>query len=327
MTDLEARPAEQSCPADAANAPVLERYEARDVPLGGVRSAVVSRTLPHRALSTVGAWCFLDAFVPGETPMNVLPHPHIGLQTVTWPLSGQMLHRDSLGSEQLLRAGELNLMTSGDGVAHSEFMVDDVGARGLQLWVALPEEARRVPRAFEHVADLPVLERPGIRVTVFLGEHDGGASPATVHSPILGAQIELDAGADVEIPLRADFEHAVQLIDGAARVAGEDLGEGPLLYLGTGRTSLRLEALQAPTTGRHGATRLLLIGGEPLREDLLMWWNFVGRTHEEVVAARADWSDRERREERFGHVVGHGEELIPAPPLPNVRLTPRRRHR
>lgn len=324
MTNLDARPTEQDCPADGADAPVLERYEARTVPLGGLRAAVVSRTLPHRALSTVGAWCFLDAFTPGEVPMNVLPHPHIGLQTVTWPLAGRMLHRDSLGSEQLLVPGELNIMTSGDGVAHSEFMVDDAGARGLQLWVALPDASRFVPRTFEHVADLPVREFVGARATVFVGEYDGAASRASVHSPLLGLQIELDAGADVAIPLRADFEHAVQMIDGAARVAGEELPPGPLLYLGQGRDSVHLQHL---SPGDDGVTRLLLLGGEPLREDLLMWWNFVGRTHDEVAAARADWEDRERRAERFGVVPAHGEERIPAPALPNVRLTPRRRRR
>ncbi|WP_348525432.1 pirin family protein [Litorihabitans aurantiacus] len=191
---------EQDCPADAARTPVLERHEARDVPLGGLRGAVVSRTLPQRDLSTVGAWCFLDAFTPGEVPMNVLPHPHIGLQTVTWPLAGRMLHRDSLGSEQVLVPGELNLMTSGDGVAHSEFMVDGAGARGLQLWVALPDHARRTDAAFDHIADLPVLERSGHRVTVIIGEHDGATSPARVHSPLLGLQVDVDPGAEVALP-------------------------------------------------------------------------------------------------------------------------------
>lgn len=322
MTDLQTRPVETSCPAahDArlAVGPVLERYDEREVPLGGIRAARVQRTLPHRELPTVGAWCFLDAFAPGEPPMNVLPHPHIGLQTVTLPLEGQMLHRDSLGSVQLLEPGELNLMTSGDGIAHSEFLVDDAGARGLQLWVALPHESRFTEPAFEHVRDLPVVAYPGARVTVFLGEHDGAASPARTFSPLVGAQVDLDPGTRIALPLRPDWEHAVQVTDGVVVAEGERLRPGPLLYLGTHREHVTLEA---PET----EARLVLIGGEPLEEDLLMWWNFVGRRHEDVVAAREDWEDAERRVARFGVVEGHDGARTPAPVLPLVRLNPRRR--
>ncbi|ACQ81718.1 Pirin domain protein [Beutenbergia cavernae DSM 12333] len=316
MTNLETHPHETECTATGAAGPVRERYEARQVPLGGLRAAVVSRTLPHRELSTVGAWCFLDAFTPGDAPMNVLPHPHIGLQTVTWPLEGRMLHRDSLGSEQLLRPGELNLMTSGAGVSHSEFTVDDVGARGLQLWVALPDPDRHADAAFEHVGadDLPVVETGGVRARVFVGELDGVSSPAHVHTPLVGAQIDLSARSSAAVPLRPDFEYAVQTIDGEVRVAGERLEPGPLLYLGTGREELPLAA--------DGVARLLLLGGEPLGEDLLMWWNFVGRTHAEIAEAREDW---EAHSVRFGTIPAHGDERIPAPALPNVRLTPRRR--
>lgn len=318
MTDLDPTPTETSCPATSVRpGPVLERYEPREVPLGGIRAAKVQRTLPHRELPTVGAWCFLDAFTPGDPPMNILPHPHIGLQTVTWPLAGQMLHRDSSGHRQILQAGELNLMTSGDGIAHSEFMVDDAGAAGLQLWVALPAAARRVPAAFEHLADLPVLELPGARLTVFIGEHDGARSAATTHSPLLGLQLDLTADSAVDLPLRTDFEHAVLVTSGTIDVAGVQLSPGPLLYLGTDRESVTVHAA--------GAAQLVLLGGEPLGEDLLMWWNFVGRTHEDIVAARADWEDPVRRAQRFGTVPTHGDDHIPAPPLPATRLTPRRR--
>lgn len=320
MTDLDPTPTETSCPAtQLRSGPVLEHYEAREVPLGGIRAAKVQRTLPHRELPTVGAWCFLDEFTPGEPPMNILPHPHIGLQTVTWPLAGQMLHRDSLGHQQVLRAGELNLMTSGDGISHSEFMVDDAGAAGLQLWVALPSSARQVPSAFEHVADLPVRDLPGARLTVFIGEHDGARSPATTYSPLLGLQVDLDAGAAVDLPLQPGFEHAVLVTAGSVVVAGQELSSGPLLYLGTDRAALELRTTQP--------AQLVLLGGEPLGEDLLMWWNFVGRTHEDIVDARSDWEDPARRAQRFGTVPTHGDDHIPAPPLPATRLTPRRRRR
>ena len=302
--------------------PVLERYPAREVPLGGIRAAKVLRTLPHRELPTVGAWCFLDSFAPGDPPMNVLPHPHIGLQTVTWPLSGQMRHRDTLGSDQILRPGELNVMTSGDGVAHSEWMVDENGASGLQLWVALPEAALHVPSDFQHVSNLPVLIYPGVKLTVFIGEHDGVASPARIHSPLVGLEIEIDDGASFDLSLRPDFEYAALVTANAVTLEGEELthDSGDLLYLGGGRTAVSLHA-------SHGPARLTVLGGEPLAEDLVMWWNFVGRSHEYVAGARADWEDRERREVRFGVVQGHGDALIPAPPLPNLRLTPRRRRR
>ena len=321
MTDLEQRPDELTRPASTGRlGPVLERYPAREVPLGGIRAAVVRRTLPHRELPTVGAWCFLDAFTPGDPPMNVLPHPHIGLQTVTWPLAGQMLHRDSLGSVQVLRHGELNVMTSGDGIAHSEWMLDDAGAAGLQLWVALPEHARHVPAAFEHVTDLPVVHHPGATVTVFVGEHDGAASPAHVHSPLVGLEVDLAPGTELALQVRPDFEHAALVTRGEVTVESEVLTEagGDLLHLGTDRSVITL--LAGPEGGR-----LTVLGGEPLAEDLVMWWNFVGRSHEDVAQAREDWEDPARRPARFGVVEGHAGALIPAPPLPNVRLTPRRR--
>ena len=122
--------------------------EPREVPLGGIRALNVWRTLPHRDLPTVGAWCFVDHFGPTEETMTVLPHPHTGLQTVTWPLSGEVRHRDNLGSDVVLRPGELNLMTAGDGVAHSEFSVGGPGImHGIQLWVALPDGPRTGPAA------------------------------------------------------------------------------------------------------------------------------------------------------------------------------------
>ncbi|PZF83918.1 pirin family protein [Jiangella anatolica] len=314
MSNLDARPAETRCRTGEHAGPAAVLLEPRDVPLGGIRAMRVARTLPHREVPTVGAWCFLDQFGPQRTDMMVLPHPHTGLQTVTWPLRGEIHHRDSVGSDVVVRPGQLNLMTSGPGIAHSEISLGEAPMlHGLQLWVALPEGADARP-GFEQHTDLPVYDGDGVRATVVVGELAGATSPATAYSPLLGAQLDVDDTAT--LPLRADFEHAVLVLTGRATVAGTELAPGPLLYLGTGRTELTLQAHDDDTT-------LFLLGGEPFPDDLVMWWNFVGRSHEDIVAAREEWERPDQH--RFGTVAGHDGARIPAPPLPPLRLTPRRR--
>jgi hypothetical protein len=289
--------------------------EPREVPLGGVRGLTVHRTLPHRDLPTVGAWCFVDHFGPVREAMTVLPHPHTGLQTVTWPLTGDIRHRDNLGSDVVLKPGELNLMTSGDGVSHSEF---SVGGRtmmhGLQLWVALPEVARTGPAAFEHLPDLPRTGGNGWRAIVLVGRLGDAESSATTYSPLVGAEVTLGATAPAIVPLQPEFEHAILAVDGPVRVEDFDLLPRQMRYLAPARDSVRLQAARD--------TSVLLIGGEPFTESLVMWWNFIGRSHDDIVQAREEW---EQGSERFGRVDGHGGQLIPAPPMPRVRLTPRRR--
>lgn len=148
--------------------------EPRDVPLGGVRGLRVWRTLPSRRLPTIGAWCFVDHFGPSDEAMAVLPHPHTGLQTVTWLMDGELRHRDSLGNDVVLKPGELNLMTSGDGVSHSEFSVGEPdGMHGVQLWVALPDHRRLGPAGFEHHPDLPRVEGEGWSGVILVGEFAG----------------------------------------------------------------------------------------------------------------------------------------------------------
>jgi quercetin 2,3-dioxygenase len=291
---------------------VTEVFEPREVPLGGVRGIQVDRVMPQRGLPTVGAWCFLDAFGPNETAMRVLPHPHIGLQTVTWPLAGEVHHRDSLGSDVVVRPGQLNLMTAGRGIAHSEVSVSEGVLHGLQLWVALPAERAAMAPAFEQHVDLPVYAAGGLTATVLMGAIGDMMSPATTHTPLLGADVTISGTAS--LPLRAEHEHAVFAVTDLT-VAGTTLHKGQLLYLGTGRTEVDLSA----TGGRA-----FLLGGEPFPDDLVMWWNFVGRSHDEIVAARTDW---EARADRFGVVAGHDGARIPAPDIPGVRLTPRRRDR
>lgn len=284
--------------------------EPRDVPLGGLRGLEVHRTLPSRPLPTIGAWCFVDHFGPTDQPMEVLPHPHTGLQTVTWPIEGAIRHRDSLGSDVVLRPGELNLMTSGDGVSHSEF--SDPGAmHGVQLWVALPEHRRHGPADFEHHPDLPRVTGPGWEAIVLVGRFAGAESAATVHTPLVGVQLRLQPGRHA-FDLDSSFEYGVLAVDGDLAVAGEPVAHRSLRYLAPGRAVLAIE-VERPTIA-------MLLGGEPFDEQIVMWWNFIGRSHEEIVEAREAW---EALAPRYGRVDGHGDLVIPAPPLPHVRLRPR----
>lgn len=322
MSDLEAHPSEVLCEPSPGPGPIAELYPAREVPLGGVRGVYVERTLPQRDLPTVGAWCFLDRFGSptvtdtGASP-DIYPHPHIGLQTVTWPLDGRIRHRDSVGSDVEIEPGQLNLMTSGRGIAHSEFAVPGAPAgNGLQLWIALPDNATGVEPHFEQHRALPVYEQPGLRATVLIGSLGGVVSPAKAYTPIVGADLVLEPGSEVRLPVQRAFEHAVLVVDGAVEVDGTELTPGPLLYLGTDRAEITLRSA--------GHARLALLGGEPFTEELVMWWNFVGRTHEEIVDARDAWEARDTG--RFPDVADHPPaQRIPAPPLPPLRLKPRKR--
>lgn len=286
--------------------------EPRRVPLGGLRAIDVWRTLPHRDLPTIGAWCFVDHFGPTRERMSVLPHPHIGLQTVTWPIAGDVEHRDSMGNVVRLVPGELNLMTAGAGISHSEFSVDDGDLHGIQLWVALPDGVRTGPPSFEHLADLPRIRAENWDGVVLVGDLAGERSAAVVHSPLVGAQIRLTGSGPARLPLDPGFEHGVLAVSGPIRVGELPLGHRHLQFIPAGATSLTLDAAE-PTIA-------FLIGGEPFGEPLVMWWNFVARDHDEIIEARADW---QAQHPRFGHVDGHDGQLIAAPPLPPVRLKPR----
>ena len=317
MRSFEADPA-----AGMASPAGMELLEGAPVALGGPRGFAVTRTLPHRQRRMVGAWCFLDAYGPhdlaGSAGMRVGPHPHTGLQTVTWLVAGEVLHRDTLGTVQEIRPGRLNLMTAGRGIAHAEETPRSHTPvlHGVQLWVALPHAARDMPPAFAHHADLPVVGDGGLAATVLMGSLAGETSPAACYSPLVGAEIRLAPDASSTLPLRADFEYAALALDGAPIVDGHPLKPGPLLYLGTGRKSLPL--------GAGSAARVLLLGGEPFAERLVMLWNFVAREHDEIVQMRADWADRTPR---FGEVQGYDGPPLPAPPMPITRLVPRGRVR
>jgi quercetin 2,3-dioxygenase len=279
----------------------------------------VRRLLPQRTLRTIGAWCFLDHYGPDEVSrgpgMQVPPHPHIGLQTVTWLFQGLVLHRDSLGSRQLIRPGELNLMTAGRGISHSE---ESAAGRppvlhGLQLWIALPGEQRHAEPRFAHHDSLPAVREDGAVVTVAIGEYRGERSAAEVFSPLAGYEVAVPGGDDFTLPVREDFEYGVVAVDGSAVVAGALIAPGLLAHLAAGRSEIRL----SPASGRRLA-RFFVVGGAPFGEPLLMWWNFVARSGEEITRAREDWVAG-----RFGHVQGYPGDPLAAPALPPVPLKPR----
>jgi redox-sensitive bicupin YhaK (pirin superfamily) len=296
--------------------------EPRDVPLGGPRAMTVRRTLPQRRRSLIGPWCFVDHYGPDSVAtvggMSVPPHPHTGLQTVSWLFQGEIEHRDSVGSHAMVRPGELNLMTAGRGIQHSEVSTASTAVlHGAQLWVALPEASRGIAPFFEHhVPEAVRFDEATLRV--FLGTLAGVTSNATAFSPIVGAQIDLPPGASIELPVEVAFEHGLLLDQGSVAIEGVDLPVSHLSFREVGATSIRLLA------GEAGA-RLLLIGGAPFGESIVMWWNFIGRSHDEIVRFRAEWQTdviaRENLEGPFGS-IGDGRAL-PAPELPAVRLKPR----
>ncbi len=305
--------------ATVTPAPVRELTAGREVMLG--ESTRVRRLLPTMGRRMVGAWCFVDHYGPdniaSQPGMQVPPHPHTGLQTVSWLLDGEVLHRDSLGSLRTLRPGELGLMTAGRAIAHSEESPREHAPllHGAQLWVALPDGSRGIDPHFEFHGALPILDEPGLRATVIMGELDGARSPGVAYSPLVGADLALTAGADALLPLEPDFEYAALAASGDIEVDGVALSTGSLLYLGCGRTDLRLRA--------DSAGRMLLLGGEPFGEKIVMWWNFIGRSGEEIAAARQDWMTGGR----FGTVHGYYGDRLSAPPLPSLPLKPRGRER
>ncbi|HYN29831.1 MAG TPA: pirin family protein [Dermatophilaceae bacterium] len=317
----------------------LTVIEPRDVPLGGPRSMTVRRTLPSRERSFVGAWCFVDHYGPdhvaGTGGMDVAPHPHCGLATVSWLFRGEVEHRDSLGTHAVVRPGEVNLMTAGRGIAHSEVSRPGTDVlHGVQLWVVLPGAAAEVEPRFEHHVPEVVEPAAGVRARVFVGSLFGSTSPVTVESPLLGAEVTLDAGASVEVEVPDGLELAVLVDAGPVLVDGHPVEAARLALVAEGSDGV--SALEAPDPASDGSpssrslrlaagpspARVILLGGTPFGEEVVMWWNFIGRSHEEVAAARDAW---EAGSERFGTVEEYAGPVtrLPAPALPQVRLKPR----
>jgi len=291
----------------APSPPEVEITDSREAQVGALR---VRRALPRRERRTVGAWCFLDHMGPVEVPPSVEigigPHPHIGLQTVTWLLDGEFLHHDSLGSEQVIRPGQLNLMTAGRGVAHAEESTERSREtrrlHGVQLWVAQPASTRDGAAAFEHHAELPRAEFGAATATVLVGAFGSASSPARRDTDHAG--VDLDIHGPATLPLRRDYEYALVVTSGAISVDGRSVEPGHLAYLGRGRDELQLSC-SAPA-------RALLLGGTPFEEPVLMWWNYVARTRDEITAAHRDWTERT---DRFATVRSSLQRIdVPPPP-------------
>ena len=267
----------------------------------------VRRALPQRTHRTVGAWCFADHMGPAdvteERGLDIGPHPHCGLQTVTWLIDGQALHRDSLGSEQVIVPGQLNLMTAGHGVAHAEEATGHYRGtlQGIQLWIALPESTRSAPPAFEHHATLLSDEFDRTVATVLVGDFNGVVSPARHDTPLVG--VDLEVRGPSRLPLQRDFEYAMIVLEGELSVNDVRLEPGRLGYLARGLDEIDVRPREA--------ARAILLGGEPFEETVLMWWNFVARTREEVNDAYESWR---RNDDRFGSVASSLERIdTPAP--------------
>ncbi|MCK5874940.1 MAG: pirin family protein [Alcanivoracaceae bacterium] len=287
---------------------VLLRLPARVATLG--EGMTIRRALPNQGKRMIGAWCFLDHAGPVDVShgdgMRVGPHPHTGLQTFTWMVDGEFFHRDSLGCEQLIRPGQVNLMTAGRGISHSEESPAQRSPllQAAQLWIALPNDKRHIAPAFEHYPELPRNQQDGVNMTLLVGEAFGEKAPTRVYSPLLGMDLRSDGIASTQIPLRPDFEYGVLVLTGSAEVAGETLLPGELLYLGQHRQTLSLHFPEA--------TKILLIGGEPFAEGILLWWNFIGRSQAEIESYIRQWNAGKD----FGEVRGYPGERLRAPELP-----------
>ena len=330
---------------------VVDILEPRVVPLGGPRAMTVYRALPQKARSLIGAWCFADYYGPDDVAvsggMDVPRHPHTGLATVSWLFEGTIDHIDSAGNWATVRPGWVNLMNAGRGITHSEYSSKDTTIlHGLQLWYALPDEHRFSDPGLSSYQP-PVIEGDGYQAKVFLGSLLGSTSPVTTYIPLTGAEFHIEPGRSVEIEVPADHEHGLVRVTGAVYLDGVEVPDKAIGFVGTGRNTIRISAGDEPVT-------TVLLGGEPLGEEIVMWWNFIGRSHEEVAL----WRQRYQQEmglepaddnspaptgesavvrgELFGSSYPDGQpypqygefppaqpDPIPAPQLPNARLRSR----
>ncbi|MEJ6000807.1 pirin family protein [Paucibacter soli] len=292
------------------------KFELLPAHLGAVGGLTIRRALPTARRRMVGAWCFLDhagpAELPADQPMRVGPHPHTGLQTFSWLIEGEVLHRDSLGTVQMLRPGQVNLMTAGRGIAHSE--ESQSGRLQLaQLWIALPDAQRFCAPAFEHFPLLPQLALSGFDTTLLLGRYGAAQSPVPSHSPLLGMDLRCQAPASTELLLTPGYEHGLMALEGELQIGLEHgeaitLSPGQLLYLAPGAHRLQL--------GSAAPARALLLGGTPFEEPVLLWWNFVGRSGAEIQRFAADWNAGSG----FGVVQGYEGERLLAPDASGLKL-------
>lgn len=274
----------------------------------------VRRTLPNKARTMVGPFIFVDQFGPAHFDigqgMDVRPHPHINLSTLTYLFEGAIDHRDSLGTYATIRPGACNLMTAGRGIVHSERTpqaerATGSGISGMQTWLALPDGKEEIDPAFEHVpADrLPLVEDGNVSARVVMGSLWGVTAPTTQHAATIYADILMNAGASLPIDAEAD-ERAILVALGDASLDGERLERSSLYILQPG---------QAMTLRAESDARVMLLGGEAFRTPRHVWWNFVSSSRDRINEAKADWKDR-----KFPLVPGDSEEFIPIPEVPKT---------
>jgi redox-sensitive bicupin YhaK (pirin superfamily) len=285
----------------------IQRVISRQAEVGGIP---IHRLMPSRQRRMIGAWCFLDHAGPSVftsgAGMRVGPHPHIGLQTFTWMLQGEVLHRDSLGTEQIIRPGQVNLMTAGRGIAHTEeSLPGEEKLHAAQVWIALPPEASDCALAFDHHPVLPRWSEGGCDFTLLAGSYGKHRAPARLYSPLVGIDLFSEKGTDVQLPLDPAFEYGILTLEGETQIDAQPFAADELAYLGSGNSELRLQL--------SPGSRIILIGGEPWDNDVLIWWNFVGHSKAQIAQAQHDW---EARNERFGTIRGYDGEPMTAPPLP-----------
>lgn len=288
--------------------PDLQLISARSKDVGGL---LVARVLPTKERRLIGAWCFLDhagptVFKGDSEGMKVSPHPHTALQTFTWMIAGEVLHRDSLGYEQIIRPGQVNLMTAGHGISHSEDTYGDSHQlHAVQLWIALPEAVKDTPPRFDHYPNLPVWTEGHVQLSLLVGNYGAYKAPTLTFSPLVGLDLVAKQPAQQLLTLRPDFEYGIFVIDGEVIVEGQHVGNNELVYLGKNIAEVSVQF----TANSH----ILLLGGEPLNESVLMWWNFVGRTKVEINAAVEEWN---QGHSRFGKVFNDERSPTPAPVMP-----------
>ena len=274
----------------------------------------VNRTLPARERTMVGPFIFVDEFGPARLPagqgMDVRPHPHINLATVTYLFEGAIEHRDSIGSHAVIEPGAVNLMTAGSGIVHSErspqaLRPDGPSLYGMQTWLALPDGREEVDPAFDHVpaTGLPLVELDGAKARVLMGSLWGSTAATRCDSPTIYADVELRADSAVPIDSDAD-ERAIMLVGGEAAIGGQRLDPFALYVLKPGYT---------PVMSSTAGGRAMLLGGQAFRTPRHVFWNFVSSSRDRINAAKADW-----KAQRFPLIPGDDQEFIPIPEVPKT---------
>lgn len=287
----------------------IQDFQIRSAEIG--KGTVIKRALPSRQKRMIGAWCFLDHAGPVTFPqgdgLDVGPHPHIGLQTFTWMIEGTMMHNDSLGSKQLIRPKQVNLMTAGHGISHTEVAPEtETKMHAAQLWIALPDDKINMAPQFDHYPVLPVVEQDDVEFTVLVGKFKDTISPVKVHTALLGVDLYAKESTSTRIPLNPKFEYGFMALEGEAVINGHELDSDNMVVLEPGIQHIDVQL--------HKGSRLLLIGGEPFESPILLWWNFVGRTQEELKAATEQWINQDAR---FGTIPEYDGPRLEAPAFPD----------